>query len=144
MTFSFSEHSKAQRQTLHEDLRKICDHVIQFHDFKIDIGYRDEASQNKAFAEKRSKLKYPESKHNTNPSEAMDLLPFVNGKFIGWTDLGQWRYFGGIVVATAFMLNRSGDIGNLLRWGGDWSGDHDMSDQTFNDLPHFEILQPKG
>ncbi len=143
MTFKFSDHSKAQRQTLHEDLRLICDRVLEFHDFRIDIGFRDEAAQNAAFAAGKSKLRFPQSKHNKTPSEAMDLLPFVNGKFIGWNDLAQWRYFGGIVLGVAFMLNRSGDIGHTLRWGGDWNGDHDMSNQRFNDLPHYELLTPK-
>ena len=27
-----------------------------------------------------------------------------------------------------------------IRWGGDWDSDNIMKDQTFNDLPHFEII----
>jgi peptidoglycan L-alanyl-D-glutamate endopeptidase CwlK len=26
-----------------------------------------------------------------------------------------------------------------VRWGGDWDGDRDIDDQTFDDLPHFEF-----
>ena len=27
-----------------------------------------------------------------------------------------------------------------LRWGGDWDGDGDRTDQTFNDLMHWELI----
>jgi hypothetical protein len=26
-----------------------------------------------------------------------------------------------------------------IRWGGDWDSDNIMKDQTFNDLPHFQL-----
>jgi peptidoglycan L-alanyl-D-glutamate endopeptidase CwlK len=143
MPFSFSQHSKNQRATLHPDLQIICDTLLKFHDFKIETGHRGEAEQNAAFSAKRSKLKFPNSKHNSNPSMAMDLLPFVNGTFIGWTELSQWRFFAGYVMGVAVSLYDSGAITHRLRWGGDWSGDNDLSDNTFNDLPHFELWLPK-
>lgn len=142
MVFRFSQHSENQIVTLHADLKLICRYVIKYHDFKIDIGFRDEEAQNAAFSSGKSKLKFPESKHNSNPSMAMDLLPFVNGKFIGWTDLGQWRYFAGQIKGWGDALYDMGEIGHRLRWGGDWDGDNDMKDNTFNDLPHFELINP--
>ena len=27
-----------------------------------------------------------------------------------------------------------------LRWGGDWNDNKDFSDQTFDDLVHFELV----
>ena len=143
MPFSFSDHSKKQRATLHPDLQKICDTLIKFHDFRIQEGHRGKAAQDAAFSSGKSKLKFPNSKHNSTPSEAMDLLPFVNGAFIGWTDLAQWRYFAGQVVMCANMLFDAGQIKTRLRWGGDWDGDNDLKDNTFNDLPHFELWLPK-
>lgn len=142
MTFKFSDHSLLQLKTLHPDLQTICSYVIQRHDFRIDVGHRGESDQNEAFRAGKSKLKFPQSKHNSNPSHAMDLLPFVGGKFIGWLELGQWRFFAGRVLGTADMLYTMGEIGHRLRWGGDWDGDNDMRDNTFNDLPHFELLTP--
>ena len=48
-------------------------------------------------------------------------------------DLNQFYYFAGIVIATAR------DLDIVLRWGGDWDRDHDLSDQSFDDLVHFEV-----
>ena len=37
------------------------------------------------------------------------------------------------MVATALGM------GIKLRWGGDWDGDWQTRDNTFDDLPHFEL-----
>lgn len=143
MGHKFSDHSIIQLSTLHPDLQTICRYLIQHHDFKIKEGFRDEEAQNKAFAEGKSKLKFPQSKHNSNPSMAMDLLPFVGGRFIGWLELGQWRFFAGQVRGWADALYTMGEISHRLRWGGDWDSDNDMRNNSFNDLPHFELYQPQ-
>jgi hypothetical protein len=31
------------------------------------------------------------------------------------------------------------ETGVDIRWGGDWDGDRSLEDQTFHDLPHFEV-----
>lgn len=48
-------------------------------------------------------------------------------------DVARWYYFGGFVLGTAEEM----DID--IRWGGDWDGDRDLDDQSFDDLPHFEV-----
>lgn len=140
MTFSFSQHSMDQRATLHPDLQLICDHLIEIHDFKIQEGHRPKELQDKALAEGRSKVKWPDGKHNKTPSEAMDLLPFVNGRFIGWDKPRQWAYFGGLALGIAETLRRMGEIEHGLRWGHDFDQDDDLLNQKFIDAPHFEIL----
>lgn len=142
MSFAFSQHSLEQLATLHPDLKIICSYAISRHDFKVLEGHRDQAAQDKAFAEGKSKLKWPQSKHNSNPSMAMDLLPFVNGKFIGWEDAKQWQYFGGLVIGWADALYTMGEIGHRLRWGHDFNGNNDLDDQRFVDAPHFELINP--
>ena len=32
-------------------------------------------------------------------------------------------------------------MGIKIRWGGDWDRDTDLSDNRFNDLPHFELME---
>jgi len=49
------------------------------------------------------------------------------------------RYFAGYVKGVATMLYKNGTIKSRIRWGGDWDSDTDLKDNTFNDLPHFEI-----
>jgi hypothetical protein len=48
-------------------------------------------------------------------------------------EVARWYYFGGFVLGYAEELNVE------IRWGGDWDGDRKLEDQTFHDLPHFEI-----
>ena len=47
-------------------------------------------------------------------------------------EVGVFYYFGGYVLGTAQ------EMGIDIRWGGDWDGDRSISDQTFDDLVHFE------
>lgn len=39
-------------------------------------GHRDEDRQNKLFEEGKTKVKWPDSKHNTSPSKASDSAPY--------------------------------------------------------------------
>ncbi len=84
-----------------------------------------------------SKLKYPESKHNKLPSEAVDVVPYP----IDWKNTPRMRFFAGVILGIAIMLKRQGKMKHCIRWGGDWDSDTDLNDQRFNDLPHFEITK---
>lgn len=47
----------------------------------------------------------------------------------------------GIIRAAACHLLESGQITHGVRWGGNWDGDGViLDDQTFDDLPHVELL----
>jgi peptidoglycan L-alanyl-D-glutamate endopeptidase CwlK len=39
------------------------------------------------------------------------------------------------------ILYKKGMIEHHIRWGGDWDGDQDFRDQTFDDLAHFELIK---
>ena len=141
MKHVFSNHSIQQLHTLHADLQKICRAVLPHHDFKIQQGFRDKEAQNLAVAKGYSKVRFPNSKHNSNPSMAMDLLPFVNNKFIGWDNWTQWRFFGGVVMGYAAALHDAGEISHRLRWGHDFNMNNDLKDGKFIDAPHFELVE---
>jgi hypothetical protein len=47
--------------------------------------------------------------------------------------IGRFYLLAGIIVSTAQFAGVS------LRWGGDWDGDFEIRDQTFDDLAHFEL-----
>ena len=125
----FSNASLAKLATIHPDLQKLFLEVVKVVDCIIVCGYRDKEEQDKAYAMGRSLVRFPNSKHNINPSNAVDVVPYP----IDWLDIRRFYYFGGFVVATALKLNIS------IRWGGDWNGDFQVKDQNFNDLPHFEL-----
>ena len=108
----------------------ICNETIKIMDFSVTCGHRDEVEQQRLFREGKSKLQYPKSKHNRMPSMAVDIAPYP----IDWNDKERFILLAGIMIGVAHEHNIK------LRWGGDWNGDFDMKDQTFNDLAHFEIL----
>lgn len=128
----FSKTSMNRLETCHEDIQKVFLHVISHYNCTIVQGHRDKKTQNKYYTEGKSKLQWPNSKHNTKPSRAVDVAPYIDGK-ISWNK-EQCYAFGGFVLGVAAMM------GIKLRWGADWDGDKNINDQSFNDLVHFELL----
>lgn len=122
--------SQEKLATCDPRLQKVFNEVIKHFDCTVIEGHRGEAAQNKAFAEGKSKLKYPQGKHNKTPSLAADVLPYP----IDWNDTNRMRYFAGFVVGIAATM------GIKLRWGGDWNQNTELKDNSFNDLPHFELV----
>lgn len=129
---AFSETSRARLLTCHPNLQAVFNRVIQLTDCTILCGHRGQAEQDEALRTGKSKLAWPKSNHNTLPSNAVDAAPFP----IDWNDLDRFRVFGGFVLGVAASM----DIN--LGWGGDWDGDGTNKDQTFHDLPHFEMRAP--
>jgi peptidoglycan L-alanyl-D-glutamate endopeptidase CwlK len=136
--YHFSESSKEKLNTCHRDLKTLFAHVIQDYDCTIVCGHRGEIAQNQAYAEGKSKLKFPHSKHNSTPSLAVDAVPYeVN--HVDWGKL-QSAYFAGYVKGKADQLFKIGVISHHIRCGVDWDGDNDIDDTTFWDACHFEIV----
>ena len=80
---------------------------------------------------------WPDSKHNSLPSIAVDAAPYYAEKpHIRWDkkSLYRWYYFGGRVVEIARHMEIP------IRWGGDWDRDTYVLDQNLMDLPHFELI----
>lgn len=126
---AFGKSSLDKLATCDPRLQKVFNEVIKHFDCTVIEGHRGEEAQNKAFAEGKSKLKYPQGKHNKTPSLAADVLPYP----IDWNDTNRMRYFAGFVVGIAATM------GIKLRWGGDWNQNTELKDNSFNDLPHFEL-----
>lgn len=131
MSFEFGARSKRNLSEAHPDLQRLFNAVILIIDCSIIEGFRSEEEQNKAYFSGKSKLGWPDSKHNKRPSLAVDALPYP----IDWNDTKRFYYFAGIVMATAKL------IGVKVRWGGDWNMNQDLNDQTFYDLVHFELVE---
>lgn len=71
----FSPRSLKNLFQCHTDLQRLAYEVRKEMDIEIICGHRNEADQNKAFREGKSKLKWPNSKHNKTPSLAYDACP---------------------------------------------------------------------
>ena len=125
----FSKRSKAALSTCHPDLKNVFSEVIKHFDCAILEGHRTEKDQNKKYRMGLSKLKYPHGKHNSVPSMAVDVAPYP----IDWKDRERFHLFAGFVLGVASLM------GIKLRWGGDWDRDTRVGDNTFDDLPHFEL-----
>jgi hypothetical protein len=128
---SFGKRSKENLKLCDVRLQDILMEAIKYYDFAVICGHRGEEEQNKAFHEGRSKLKFPQSKHNQNPSKAVDVVPYP----INWNDESRFFYLAGLIKGIASSM------GHVIRWGGDWDGDGDFNDQSFIDLPHFELKE---
>jgi peptidoglycan L-alanyl-D-glutamate endopeptidase CwlK len=133
----FSELSKSRLSGCHMDLQILFKHVILEYDCMVVCGQRGEAEQNEAFAKGNSKLQYPNSKHNSLPSIAVDVVPYENGP--DWSKL-QSAHFAGYVKGIADQLLRIGTIKSKIRCGVDWDKDNDIDDTKFWDGGHFEII----
>lgn len=143
---AFSNNSQAQLLTCHELLIELAEEVVRWWDCSVLEGFRDADKQNRMYETGRSKHRFPFGKHNTYPSQAFDLAPYgcwgPERPNIVWPDrdeatyvkdLATWYRFGGFVHGVAV------EMGILVRWGGDWNGNFDVSDQRFDDLGHFEL-----
>lgn len=100
-------------------------------DFPLTVMYgnRGEADQHQAFVSGHSKLDWPNSKHNSLPSVAVDIAPYP------YDPKGINR----IVFLAGFVLGTAARLGISIRWGGDWNMNMVMSDEHFPDLFHFEL-----
>ena len=127
----FGKKSISRLETCHEDLQQVFYQVIKHFDCTVLEGHRGEELQNKYFNEGKSKVKFPKGKHNADPSNAVDIVPWP----VDWEDTDRMYYFAGFVKGIAAML----DI--PLRWGGDWNDNTEVKDTGFKDLPHFELKQ---
>ena len=127
----FGKTSQARLATCHPDLQLLMNALIKHIDVSIICGHRTEAEQNKAFNEGKSKLKFPQSKHNSLPSKAVDIACYP----IDWNDRGRFYLMIGYVRRLA------DELGIKIRVGADWNGDYNTDDQNFHDLPHIELVE---
>ena len=132
----FSQESFSKLSTCHLDLQALFFEAIKTFDCKILEGHRNEIDQNNAYDRGSSRLKWPFGKHNELPSMAVDVAPYP----VEWKDVKRFYFFGGYVLGIAQRLKDEGKITHGIRWGGDWNQDKRVSDQTFNDLCHFELI----
>jgi len=134
----FSRSSRDKLAECHEDLQVLFNEVIRYYDCTITCGYRSKEEQNKAFTEGKSKLKFPNSKHNKKPSIAVDAVPYEKTG-VDW-DLKQALFFSGFVKGIADRLYSEGIIKHKVKAGADWNMNYDINDEIFIDYFHFELV----
>lgn len=147
--YIIGSNSRLHLSQSHPDFTTIAEELIKIIDFSTDNSHRNQRAQDQAFAAGRSKVQFPNSKHNKSPSQAIHFNPWP----ILWPDnlyqvnaiqaakvLGRFYLLSGIVIGISKQLYDGGKIKSRIRWGGDWNMDGDILDQTFDDLTHFELI----
>ena len=117
----FSALSERRLAQCHPDIQRVLREVIKHFDFAVLVGFRDEEEQERCFHDGSSRKHWPDSKHNTFPTRAVDIAPYP----VDWKDVERFAYLAGMAMAFAIQL------GIKLRWGGWWTDPHD--------LPHLEL-----
>ena len=128
--YKFGKSSQARLDTCHPKIKEILEEAIQIIDFSVLCGHRGESAQNDAYNSGLSKLQFPQSKHNQMPSIAVDIAPYP----IDWNNKVRFAQLGGIIKGIAHMK------GIKIRCGFDWDMDGDITDHSFMDWPHIELV----
>ena len=137
--YSYGSTSEKRKSTCDPRLRLILDVALSMGlvDISIIEGERSMLDQNRSFDEGKSKVQWPNSKHNVvrpnMQSLAFDAGPYINGKIS--YDHKHCCFLAGILIAVGKTF------GIKIRWGGCWSGNpEDIGNQRFEDLLHYEIV----
>ena len=125
----FGKSSRARLATCDDELQKVFNEVIKYVDCSVLEGHRGQERQDKLLLESKTKVQYPQGRHNAIPSRAADVVPYP----VDWNDRERFHLFAG------FVLGIARGMGINLRWGGDWNQNFEVDDNMFDDFPHFEL-----
>lgn len=104
----------------HQELVRLFNAVGADIPILVICGHRGRVEQHQAFVDGKSKLDWPSSRHNTYPSQAVDVAPLP----LRWDDTAAFDRFAVVVKAKARQL------GIAVEWGGDWK---------MRDLVHWQL-----
>ena len=77
----FGRKSRTRLATCDKNLQKLFNEVVKHFDCSVLVGFRGKDEQNSAYKNGYSKVKWPNGKHNSNPSFAVDVAPYpINWK----------------------------------------------------------------
>lgn len=122
----FSRTSFQKKLTCDIRLQKLLDAIIAERDIVVICGHRSKEEQEIAVSKGASKLHYPHSKHNSDPSMAFDFAPYhAEEPHIHWDDIDEFNEF------IDFILKKADELGIKVRSGRDFPN---------HDLDHIELV----
>jgi peptidoglycan L-alanyl-D-glutamate endopeptidase CwlK len=146
--YKLSKTSQSRLDTCDDYIVKVIEKAIELSpiDFGVAQGSRTIAQQRQYFNDGKSKINPDNYDVDVLPQKAkhivtadypkagaVDIYGYVNGAT--W-DAKVLCHIAGVIMAVDKMYE------NRLRWGGNWDGDGEIiTDQTFQDLPHFELRE---
>ena len=123
----FGSTSKNNLATAHPLLQELFNEIIKRYDISINCGHRTEEEQN-AIPDSNTSVQWPNSKHNTLPSMAVDWQPYP---LLSWTEpLIEARFanIGGYIQGVAERL------GIQVIVGYDWDSDGNIAEHKLKDF----------
>ena len=133
MSYRYSRRSMSRLRTCDSDLVLLMVQALADPACPCDVtvieGHRGEARQNEMHATGKSQLRWPRSRHNSTPSMAVDVAPYVRGA-VSW-DWDDYHPLAEHIKATWARLKAEKKVVGELEWGGDW--------RSFKDGPHWQI-----
>lgn len=134
---AFGTRSRMNLEGVDPRLVRLFEEVVKGFDCTVLSGVRTAKEQADLYASGRTKpgpiLTQKDGVHkrsNHQGGKAVDVAPWP----IDWKDSKRFYHFAGYVRGVA------GQMGIDARWGGDWDSDTELHDQSFYDLPHFEVV----
>lgn len=124
------ERSKKNLAKAHPLLRKLFNTVAAQTDIVILDATRGKAAQELAFKTGRSKVRFGNSAHNYQPAIALDVCPAP----INWKNTKPFVRLG-----KEFVLPIAKQLQIPIRWGADWNMNSNLADESFVDMPHYEL-----
>ena len=113
-TYYFGAQSLLHLQTCCWDLQRVAQEAIKTIDFSIICGYRNKENQAMDFNCKASKLKWPESFHNTFPACAFDFIPHP---------LTNWKDIASFLEVVEIIRDRAEQLNVEIIAGAEWGWD---------------------
>jgi len=132
--------SEKNLRGVYPPLAHTCRVVNEYYPIIVLVGRRGREEQEEAFRTGKSKVRYPNSKHNANPSLAVDIVP--NPIPHRWGKHWKDRVF--FYEAAAIFRYEAARRNMVLRIGNDWDMDRDYKDNKFDDLGHIEVFSING
>lgn len=136
MTHKFGGSSKERLDTVDRVLQEVMEYAISISHIDFGIprlgGKRTAEEQCKLFRQNLSKCDGVNKVSKHQSGLAIDVVAYVNG---GYTYEKEYYYMIYQAVMIAAKVCKVS-----IRWGGDWDGDLNLRDQSFNDLCHFEVI----
>lgn len=151
----FGKTSQAKLDTCTQANQNLYQAVVSLMDCSIVEGHRSNERQTELYKKGASKKKAGESLHNTEPSQAVDCVPYVGRQLHGaipkeltkvindaglqslFSDTLREYYHIGKLNGVRESLARS--MGYDYRGGDDWNQDGNTLDTNFFDAAHGEI-----
>ena len=133
--YAWGRRSLQRLEHVHHDLVELMTVALKADDCPFDVtvieGHRSNARQAELYAQGRTapgprvtNAKPGQSRHNSLPSEAVDVGPCDSRGHVLWNDKAAFDTWG------AHVKRHATELGIRINWGGDFS---------FYDGAHFEL-----